>query len=109
MRRHLHMALWDTSTLPLFYFFWFLFLFFPSPFLRLSWDVVPGRGLHINPYTTSYIFHYISALSLFLLFVFQGVFPCMEYSIESVTLATAAFFVWTLNCNLTLTLTCMLR
>ena len=29
----------------------------------------------------------------------------MEYSIESVTLATAAFFVWTINCNLTLTLT----
>ena len=43
--------------------------------------------------------------SPFLLFVFQGVFPCMEYSIESVTLATAAFLVWTINCNLTLTLT----
>ena len=47
----------------------------------------------------------LSALLPFLLFVFQGVFPCMEYSIESVTLATAAFFVWTINCNLTLTLT----
>ena len=42
--------------------------------------------------------------SPFLLFVFQGVFPCMEYSIESVTLATVAFLVWTINCNLTLTL-----
>ena len=36
---------------------------------------------------------------LFCYLSFRECFPCMEYSIESVTLATAAFLVWTINCK----------
>ena len=100
MRIYVHMALWDTSTLPflffviiiiiyidIFFYFCFFFLLFFLPLIRVflhAWDAFPGfsytsaiRGLHITHYTSSYNVSSTTSLHfcLFCYLSFRECFP----------------------------------